>query len=808
MNWEKYGKEIFYPNIQNITNYENFEMKLNNMSDNKYKGDCFELFCKYYFKLTGLYEIKNFFLFSEIPDRIKQIAENLPNTDKGIDAIIEWTDGKISAVQCKFRSNIDKIIKWEELSTFAGLTFGVVDGFKNGIFFTNCLDVNEQLKNTKYINITRNDLVEKCDKKFWNDCRNYIKDHTIEIKQEKINPKQYQKNIISLANEYYGKNKNGRLYMPCGSGKTLLGFWINTNLNCGKTFIAVPSLYLASTTYEVWKLQMNAHNKHIKFLIIASDIDTELDYDVNQNDHKQHKISCNYEITTKEQDITDFLNKNKNAKIVVITTYQSSELLINCCYKIDFIFDFGIFDEAHRTVGIEGKKFTKLVTANITKKRLFMTATEKIFKKYNRKNSKECFEDENEEIISMNDDNIYGKVIHSYSTRQAITDDVLCDYKILALSVPEENISYLKNKIGKNKLKYVTINEMEIQETHLIIACMVIQAIKYNGCCHILIFSNFNRTAKIIYNTIKIVINETKMDSKDIFIGCLSGSDNMAKRRSAVKQFENARIGIISSAKIFNEGVDIKSCDAVLFADIKNSIIDIVQCIGRCLRKFIKQPNKIGHILIPLIFSSSNEREFFDEENGSFIRIRKILKAMGTTDNQVRDTFKIIRCKNIAKDKLNDESKEGKIDTFICGTKIDITEFTENFKIKVFNRNGIATLYDEFKKLKKYVIDQKIKNKCEYNKQCKIDQKMIMMPDSKYDKYWKGWYDFLGINPEQFIKDKHMWKEKCNKLNITTLEQYYLKCSENIDLPEMPEEIYKDFGSIISEIGVIKPRRK
>jgi len=79
----------------------------------------------------------------------------------------------------------------------------------------------------------------------------------------------------------------------------------------------------------------------------------------------------------------------------------------------------------------------------------------------------------------------------------------------------------------------------------------------------------------------------------------------------------------------------------------------------------------------------------------------------------------------------------------------------------------------------------------------------ILNPESKYKIYWKGWYDFLGVDKSIFIQTLEKWKEKVKILNIKNVNEYYEKCNlgKNLDiLPLYPNEIYNDFTTLINEL--------
>ena len=375
----------------------------------------------------------------------------------------------------------------------------------------------------------------------------------------------------------------------------------------------------------------------------------------------------------------DILNELRDKKdVVVITTYQSSYKLLDSCKELKFKFDLGIFDEAHRSVGEAYKQFTQLLSDkyNISKKRLFMTATEKI---YNYSKSNMMNADDQVKILSMNDEKIYGKKIYIYSLRQAIEDNALVDYNIIATFISLDKYQDLltNNSLIKN------LNDKEIYNSKQIcISLMILHTMITYKYTHLLIFSNKNKSAENIIYIIQKLAPLFFKDNEDVYYKYLSGSDNMKIRKSEVAKFEKAKLGIISSARIFNEGVNIKICDAICFADNKESSTDIIQCVGRCLRKYKNNPNKLAHVIIP--FFCDMQENFFDSGNDSYKKIRLILNSIASTDDMVSDKFNIVPGNDVVISKSNSiniiNNKSVK--------KIDLNEFKKNICSKIFDKSG------------------------------------------------------------------------------------------------------------------------
>lgn len=764
--------------IKDVDSFDKFQDKMCKLPNNKTKGDYLEYFSKMYFTLQPYYNIKTYYLYSEIPEKL-MIHTNLPLKDKGIDGLAINHDDSISAVQVKFRSNYEDCIPWQEISTFTGLTFGTnVKNIEHGIFFTNCVDVCAELKNTKYTCITQS-AYDKCNKQFWDNVRNRIQDIPI-IEYIPKQPYDYQQDIIQSASEYYKNNRYGRLYMPCGTGKSLTSYWITHEYD--SIFICVPSLYLLNQIYETWKTESIANKDNKKYLLLGSDIDL----------HEKIDALTEYTLTTDQTTVTAFLKQNDPK--VIITTYHSSWLLMEACQLLKYKFDLGVYDEAHVTVGKNSKMFNNILKKDLSTKRLFMTATEKIYNYSNSTLTKE----EIEKVVSMNNEIIYGKIIREYTTRQAIENGQLVDYKLMALSI--SNNKY-RQTISDNLI--LKLKDYNIDTETCMMAIAVLNAFHNDDCKfnHVLIFSSRNKRAEMVYKAIDVLIDDLFPDfRKDIYMKQLSGKDNMNKRQYHIKRFQQAKNGILCSARILGVGVDIKQCDAVVFADSKESTIDIVQYACRCMRLCSDKPDKIGHIFVPFVINTDDEDKFYSIECKNYNKIRRILKALGTTDDRIQERFSVIN--GLAKGVQNKDDKHD-VDEFVnLENDIDLQDFALSILVKVFNRDGQYTLYDEWKKLTRYVVTMNISHKNMYYNLAKLDNKLCPNPDEKFRKYWTNWYDFLNIDISGFLQTKKEWKDRCIELNIKSWDDYIDITKTHEELPLMMGDLYRDFTNFIDELGL------
>ena len=770
--WDKFAKGTFYEFIEDIDDFDDFFERIVNLEDKKLKGDLFEYFAKLYFELlpSNKKQYEHFYLYADIPAKIKKYTK-LPTKDKGIDGILIDYNNNIYAVQIKFRSD-RKIIPFGDLATFPALAFGTgVEHISGGVMFTTCIDVCDELNGDKYTNITY-DSFDKCDTYFWKKVRKYILKQKIDDYLI-MKPLPHQEIIFPLIKTHYEENDNGRLYLPCGTGKTFIGYWSAIKiLNMKKTVIIVPSLYLLSETYNTWIIESQYLNPQIYFTLIGSDIN-------NRNE-------CEYKPTTDVDMIINYLTKYKNDNHVVITTYQSCDLLLKACIKLAYKFDIGIFDEAHRTTGDSDNLFTCLLSNkyNICKKRMFMTATEKIYnipKSFtNNKLKKEDIEDQ---VLSMDNENVYGEVIYKYSTRQAIDDKQLVDYKLIA---PFLSTNTYDTMIDENKIIKLLNKKYEMKL--ILLCCIIKNAMEACKFTHLLIFSNSNDNAKKIFEILAQLIKD-----EDLYIKCLSGNDNMTIRRSEVTEFEKAKKGIISSARIFGEGVNIKICDAVCFADNKASSVDIVQCVGRCLRKYAPNPYKMGYVLVPFLIEKYYDDEFYDNfltnENESFMKLRRVLKSLGDTDDIITEKFVLMDCgKKQIKKKDNDKKEYKSSFTISTTNSFNLNTFAQHIISKIFDRTG-----DRDTRIRNMIIHENERRWKNGDDLIDTKEKYItFLKDTGIEEKYPKPYNlikFLFGNKlfaeiqKIYCYDKKEFSNICKKLKISSSKDYEIKRTIKSKLP-------------------------
>lgn len=396
MNQESF--EHFYKIVKGCKSFDDMKIKIdevtfelysnvNMKSITKRKGDLMEILSYFIFLQHPNFkdEYEHVWLYNDIPINVKNDL-NLPLTDKGVDILLQDKNGNYISVQVKYRKNQKVKITHTDLGTFSFSSFSGTNKITKGIFISNVYEVYEYVDSSINIEFILNDFFSSLDENFF---VGLVPDDII-VKRKKYIIRSFQKETVLSCLEYYKTKNKGYINIFCGTGKTFIYFLIFLKLNIRSLIIMVPSLQLASQTYKNFKFFGSYHHNktileeyyddnEIVYLIVGSD------FDIKQ---------CNtgdvyFILSTNSLEISQFIEKNKSKKIVIISTYQSSDSLIDGIK--DKNIDMCIYDEAHRTVINHESYYNRMVYYEGINKKLFATATPKFYmnSEYNKMSNEE-----------------------------------------------------------------------------------------------------------------------------------------------------------------------------------------------------------------------------------------------------------------------------------------------------------------------------------------------------------------------------------------------------------------------------------
>lgn len=798
--------------IKETSSYSEFYNRLSKLSLNKeYSstdiGNVFEKFCKLYLQTNPKYKLKfkNVWIHNknETPKRVCRYL-NLPGPDFGIDIICETNQGEFWSVQSKFRSaEKDKLIL-DELDGFMRMSYITC---KNISFALVMQTIYSPPKNISLFRDKAGFLSQNTfyniDDFLWKSICNKIVNKNLTPKPH--TPKLHQKLAIEDGKKYFIEKKNdrGKLIMPCATGKTLIGYWISQELKSKKIIVALPSIALVSKTMEVWALEFLSNGiKPDMFCICSSKAAGK----IKNDDYVQYAYDLGFEVAsdTDEKRIFKFLQKKSKIKVIFVT-YQSGEVLSKASRRARVSFDLAIMDEAHNTAGHKEKEMGMLLhEKNIRiKKRIFMTATERVIRR------------KADDIISMNKEEFYGKIFHQLSFKKAIDKKIISDYDILTFRV---NDQITLDTIDKNKfLKIKKIKKNSITARDLAISLSIRKSIKKNSMKKIITFhSNVDKAEdfKITQEAISQAYSKEYLDLDTFHV---SSRMNMGLRDSEMKNFENSKRSIITNARCLTEGIDVPAVDCVTFVDPKSSKIDIVQAAGRALRLSPETNKKKGFILVPIVVPRGKNL-LTATEKSSFKEIVYLIAALSTMDERIKEDLKLIYSGK--KPRRGSPIKPTNFEHIL--KEVDLKKFEKKICIEVWKKIG-KFHWEPYEITRKIAQKNNITTNVEWRKFANSEKKPPNVPHNPDQVYleFTNWADFLGTENYYSLNEKAKKigikvptyieaKEIIKGLNFKSLDHYasWVKKQRKINpkskkafLPLGPDNFYSEFESAPEFLG-------
>jgi superfamily II DNA or RNA helicase len=660
------------------SSWKDFEQSVETLGNTE-KGRAFEELTRLHLLTDPTFSIKieELWHHSDVPQKVVDEL-GLQRPEIGVDLVARVTDGSYWAIQCKFHQDRTKNVTYEELSTFFSITerdktypklsHRLVCTSANGISLRVDKAHPEKLGYLTSLEFS------KLGKEQFDAFRALLGGgHPA---PEPFEPRDHQKDALEKVDEFFNGSANtrGKIIHPCGSGKSLTGYWISQALKSKRVIIAVPSLALVRQTLGSWTREAVANNVDMDWIAVCSDDDVK-----NSDDPSMHKVDLGIEVDTDPDVVAAFLSKRTKGTKVLITTYQSGQAVSEGVKKAGIVFDLGVYDEAHKTVGQKDKAFAHLLYDENVKvrKRVFMTATERQFK------------GNSDEYLSMDDEDVYGTIIDELSFKAALEQDppILSDYKIVSTIVTKSEIDQL---INKNKFVKSDGKDWSAEGDASTFASLIAlrKLVKERDIKHVVSFHSSIKRSKD-FMALNAEISKADNSFGELSSFHVSGKDSTGVRAAVLDRFVDAEPSLITNARCLTEGVDVPAIDAVLFADPKQSKIDIVQAAGRALRKF--EGKDFGYIIVPVVLDDEAE----DPSDDAFKQIITVISALGMHDERIIEEFKEIA-------KGNSEGRRIVEVDMPEIVRVKFEDFIANVEIQIWDRLSFGWAKG-FEQLKKYV---------------------------------------------------------------------------------------------------------
>ena len=651
----------------------------------KEKGTEFERLMKRWFLTDPRYEnLEKVWLWEEFPGK-----GDLGGSDLGIDLVAKDDTGDYWAIQCKCYAENATIDK------------AAVDSFlanSSRQFLDDETMQTRQFSNLIFVSTTRNGWGQNALKATQGLEKPFTRINLFELESSSVNwgklykgeegkkalksgkqPRAHQLQAMSKAHHHFIEegNDRGKLIMACGTGKTFTALRIMEEMTDDKSLVLflVPSIALLGQTLNAW---MSDKSEPMRAICVCSDAKATRKMK-GEDDDDESVVDLAVPATTNVKSILRQIKvaEREKKRTVIMSTYQSIDVVSDALHQAGKYVDLCICDEAHRTTGVKIKdrdesNFTKVHSDEYipARKRLYMTATPRLYKESIKIKAKE-----NDDILcSMDDENIYGKEFYRLSFNKAVQSGLLTDYKVLVLTVNERDLPYtVSEKIKKRSLsvkKEDLLKELNFDDATKLIGCIngLSKRIKGDGgstveedpvkmrravaFCQTInpTKANPNASSTQMANYFEEVCQDYREwlnpeDAKEVVnvkAQHIDGSMDANTRNNKIAWLKEDtddpnECRVLCNVRCLSEGVDVPALDAVLFMSPRNSEVEVVQSVGRVMRSFGRgtdHEKKYGYIIIPIIVPEDVKPEDALNDNERFKVVWTILNALRSHDEE------------------------------------------------------------------------------------------------------------------------------------------------------------------------------
>ena len=717
--------------LRNCQSWTEFQSRVTALSD-KQKGDAFELLVAFALRLHPLYKTKleKVWLYSEVPSDVREHL-GLPSKDKGIDIVSRTFDGDYWTIQAKYRSDPSSSLTYKELSTFAALSFAVCRDVAFALVCSTTRRVTVVLEGNPRIGFVTADFWQSLSDELFTEITTILRGDTPSLLP--TNPYPHQSRAVAKAVEHFVSQarRRGKFISPCGSGKSLSAYWMARSLDAKRVVVAVPSLFLIGQTLRTWLREAVAEGRRVDWLCVCSD---ESAGEIKADDLVTHVHDLGVPCETNPTLIAGKLQQMRAPVQIVLTTYHSSPAFASSARLADWSCDLAILDEAHKTTGHRDSSFSHLLFDRHLKipRRIFMTATER------------RYVGKSDEVVSMDDPDLYGETFELLTFKQAIEADppILSDYQVHTISVTDEEIERLIRErsfvsLGSEKLsdRTATLFASLIALRRAVETCDVRHAVSFH--------SSISRAKE--FQRLSREFNRAVPELPEVASFHVSGKMPSGERDAVLRDFAVSGPSLVTNARCLTEGVDVPKIDCVLFADPKGSTTDVVQAVGRALRR---ADGKLrGHIIIPFVVPEGAALEAAAESAG-FAFIVFVLRALASNDERIVDELRAIS--------HGQPPKTGRILNFdvsaVFPVALEAEQFINAIELKCWGR--LAKLAPmPYQDARTFVQRHGIRNQKQFRAYRRgelhglspVPEDLPANPDSAYK--WRGWIswgEFFG----------------------------------------------------------------
>ncbi|WP_336085270.1 DEAD/DEAH box helicase [Nocardia sp. SSK8] len=328
-------------------------------------------------------------------------------------------------------------------------------------------------------------------------------------------------------------------------------------------------------------------------------------------------------VTTDPQQVAELAGHR--GRVTVLATYASLPVLLAAHAHHDLgPWALAVIDEAHRTAGVRGAwAQVHQDTSLRAERRLYLTATPRIMTAGGT------------ETVSMDDESVFGPQVFHLPFAHAIESGLLADYRVAVVTVTDAEVAALT---AHERL--VTIDGRALPARTLAMQIALSKAIRDYGLRRVITYHGRVASARKFATGLRTAIELMPADERPphpVRAHWISGETAPKHRRRTLAHLQNPgdNTVVVSNARVLSEGVDVPALDAVMFADPRDSATDVVQAVGRALRRG-DNDGKVATIIVP-IFLAEGESPAAALSGSEFDTVWRVVRALRAHDERIAD---------------------------------------------------------------------------------------------------------------------------------------------------------------------------
>jgi superfamily II DNA or RNA helicase len=439
--------------------------------------------------------------------------------------------------------------------------------------------------------------------------------------------RRYQVEATGAVTAWLRDGGAGQLRMACGTGKTRVAAHVAGCLagDGGVVVMLVPGLVLAAQTIRDWQAGCPVD----QVLAVCSD-DTV--------GGMVRGAGLVVPVTTDPEVIAKWLS-GVYGRALVVGTYDSAHRVAEGLRLAGQVAELMVCDEAHRLAGHAGKFTAQVLMPGFmpARRRLFMTATPKVVT--GAAGGGELA------VASMDDEAVFGPVLHDYPFRQAISDGWLKDYRIVIATVTSRQVADLLD--GNADL----VGERDVPVRMAAAQAALAMAAAEFGLRRCVAFLPRIAQARQFAATLPAtlaMLPEGRRPAGQVSAGHVHGTMTSTQRDLALDRLRHPPDGgwaVVANPRCLTEGVDIPAVDSILFATPKESPVDIVQAIGRALRPHGDADT--ATIIVPALLPDDGQ-DAGPQDGGRYETVLRVVRAMCAHDKALTARLDAARVRRAA----------------------------------------------------------------------------------------------------------------------------------------------------------------